>query len=229
MTTAPSSSASPSTSTPLDAHVIADSETVPEIIGGIPLRMREIQVNINQPNFMINPTNCSPFSVGSEGVGDQGTAVSLLLLLPRGQLRRPSAFAPKMSITQLGGHKATARGKDPSLAVRPQHHAPATPTSNRSRSPCPRPSRSTSATSATSATKAELASDQCAGRQPIGTVNDETPLLEKPLEGPAYAVSGFGGGVLPHIVFILGGQVTVMPEAESTTVSRRAPEDRRSR
>ncbi len=31
---------------PTDAHVIADSETIPEIIGGIPLRMREIRVNI---------------------------------------------------------------------------------------------------------------------------------------------------------------------------------------
>jgi hypothetical protein len=46
-------------------------------------------------------------------------------------------------------------------------------------------------------------------------------LLEKPLEGPAYAVSGFASGtnVLPHIVFILGGQVTVMPQGESTTIS----------
>ena len=50
---------------PLDAHVVADSETVPEIIGGIPIRMRSIQVNIDKPNFMINPTNCSPFSVAS--------------------------------------------------------------------------------------------------------------------------------------------------------------------
>ena len=61
---------------PTDAHVIADSETVPEIIGGIPIRLREIQVNINKPNFMINPTNCSEFQTVSEGVGDQGTAVS---------------------------------------------------------------------------------------------------------------------------------------------------------
>ena len=45
---------------PLDAHVVADSETVPEIIGGIPIRMRSIQVNIDKPNFMINPTNCRP-------------------------------------------------------------------------------------------------------------------------------------------------------------------------
>ena len=63
---------------PSDAHVIADSETVPEIIGGIPLRLRSIQVNINRPNFMINPTNCSPFTVASEGIGDEGTVASLV-------------------------------------------------------------------------------------------------------------------------------------------------------
>ena len=48
---------------------------------------------------------------------------------------------------------------------------------------------------------------------------DETPLLEHPLQGFAYAVTGLGGGVLPHVVFILGGQVTVMPEGESKTVN----------
>ena len=42
---------------PTDAHVAADSETVPSIIGGVQIRMREIQVNIDKPNFMINPTN----------------------------------------------------------------------------------------------------------------------------------------------------------------------------
>ncbi len=61
---------------PTDAHVIADSETVPSIIGGIPIRMRSIQVNINREKFMINPTNCSPFAVGSEGIGDEGTPAS---------------------------------------------------------------------------------------------------------------------------------------------------------
>ena len=65
-----------------------------------------------------------------------------------------------------------------------------------------------------------MKSEHCAGRQPIGFVKDETPLLEKPLEGPAYAVSGFANGknVLPHIAFILGGQVTVVPQAESMTL-----------
>ena len=45
----------------------------------------------------------------------------------------------------------------------------------------------------------------------------ETPLLDAPLTGPAYAVSGFGK--LPHVVFILDGQVMIMPQAESSSVN----------
>jgi hypothetical protein len=65
--------------------------------------------------------------------------------------------------------------------------------------------------------RAELAADRCAGRQALGTVVTETPLLEAPLSGPAYAVSGFGR--LPHLAFILAGQVTVIPQAESSSVN----------
>ncbi len=52
---------------PLTAQVSAASDTVPQIIGGIPIRMRSIQVNIDRPNFTINPTNCSPFRRRSAG------------------------------------------------------------------------------------------------------------------------------------------------------------------
>jgi hypothetical protein len=64
--------------------------------------------------------------------------------------------------------------------------------------------------------RAQLAAEQCAGRHPIGTAMAQTPLLDQALSGPAYAVSGFGK--LPHIVFILDGQVTIMPEGESSSV-----------
>ncbi len=200
---------------PQDAHVIADSETVPSIIGGIPLRMRSIQVNIDRPNFMINPTNCSPFVVSSQGIGDQGTVANFsspfqavnCFSLP---------FAPKMTIKQLGGHKRTARGKDPSLRF-----------DLRTR-PGDANVKSVVVTLPTAfeidqkhlgniCSKSELQSDLCVGRQPIGTVSAETPLLEKPLQGQAYAVSGFGG--LPHVAFVLGGQVTLVPQASSSTVN----------
>ena len=43
-----------------------------------------------------------------------------------------------------------------------------------------------------------------------------TPLLDAPLTGPAYAVSGFGK--LPRLAFILDGQVRLVPQAESSSV-----------
>ena len=202
---------------PTDAHVIADSETVPEIIGGIPLRMREIRVNINRERFMINPTNCRPSSVGSEGVGDQGTAVAFSS--PFAAVNCANLpFTPSMSVTQLGGHKATARGKDPAL----QFDLNATEGDANLKSvtvTLPKAFEIDQEHLGNLCDKTELVADQCKGKAAIGTVKDETPLLEHPLEGNAYAVTGLGGGVLPHVVFILGGQVTVMPEGESVTIN----------
>ena len=93
---------------PLDAHVSAISDTVPSIIGGIPIRMRSIQVNIDRGKFMINPTNCSPFSVDSQGIGDQGTVAdfsSYFQTIDCATL----PFKPKMTLRQLGGRKPTAQ------------------------------------------------------------------------------------------------------------------------
>ena len=200
---------------PTDAHVIADSETVPEIIGGIPLRLREIEVNIDRPNFMINPTNCSPLSVGSEGIGDEGTPASFSSYFHVNNCDT-LGFSPKMTITQLGGHKVTSRGKEPGL----RFDLNTTPGDANVKSvtvTLPKAFEIDQEHLGNLCDKAELAADQCKGKAAIGTVKDETPLLERPLEGLAYAVSGYG--VLPHVAFILGGQVTVMPEGESTTVS----------
>jgi hypothetical protein len=199
---------------PLDAHVVADSETVPSIIGGVPIRMRSIQVNIDKPNFMINPTNCSEFQTVSEGVGDQGTAVAFsspFIAVNCGTL----PFAPKMTITQLGGRKSTARAKDPSI----RFDLNTRPGDANIRSvvvTLPNALEIDQTHLRNICSKTELETTHCAGRQPIGTVSDETPLLEKPLAGLAYAVSGYGG--LPHVAFILGGQVTVIPQGVSKTV-----------
>jgi hypothetical protein len=62
----------------------------------------------------------------------------------------------------------------------------------------------------------ELTEKQCAGRTPIGRVRTDTPLLDQPLTGAAYAVSGSGG--LPRLAFILDGQVTLIPRAITETI-----------
>jgi hypothetical protein len=197
-----------------DAHVSADSEVVPSIIGGVPIRMRSIQVNIDKPSFMINPTNCSKFAVATQGVGDQGKVANFsspfqainCATLP---------FKPRMTITQTGGGKTTRRNQDPSLRfdLYTRHGDDNL--------------KSVGVTLSKAfeidqrhlgniCSKAQLAREHCAGRQAIGTVSAATPLLDKPLTGLAYAVSGYGK--LPHLAFILGGQVTLIPEAKTTSV-----------
>lgn len=199
---------------PLDAHVSAISEPIPQIVGGVPLRIREIQVNLDRPNFMINPTNCAPMSVRSEGIGDQGTAVSFSSYFDAVDCAT-LGFKPKMKVSQVGGRGQTARSVDPSLRF------------DLTTRPGDANLKSVAVTLPTAweidqrhlgniCSKAQLEAERCAGRNPIGNVSVRTPLLEAPLSGPAYAVSGYGK--LPHLAFILAGQVTIVPQALSSSV-----------
>jgi hypothetical protein len=202
---------------PLTAQVTAVSDAVPHIIGGVPIRMRSIQVSIDRPNFTINPTNCSPFSVDSQGIGDQGTVAEFSSYFHAVNCRA-LAFKPRMTLRQLGGRKATARSKDPALQfdLRTRHGDANIKSLTVT---LPKSFAIDQRHLGNICSKAQLAAEHCAGRQPIGTAVTDTPLLDQPLRGPAYAVSGFGK--LPHVVFILGGQVTIMPEAESSSVKGR--------
>ncbi len=189
---------------------------MPSIIGGVPIRMRSIQVNIERPDFTINPTNCSPFSIESQGIGDQGTVASFSSYFHAVNCSS-LAFSPKMTITQLGGRGAAARGQDP--AIRFDLHTRDGDANIRSLTlTLPNALEIDQNHLGNICAKVELETTHCAGRQPIGRVLDETPLLERPLEGFAYAVSGYKG--LPHVAFILSGQVTVIPQGESRTSSQ---------
>jgi hypothetical protein len=199
---------------PLTAQVSAVSDTVPSIIGGVPIRMRSIQVNIDRPDFTINPTNCDPFSIDSQGVGDQGTVTNFSSyfhavncdLLP---------FKPRMTGRILGGRKQTTRSRNPRLKI------------DLTTRPHDANIRSVSVTLSSAfqidqrhlgniCSEKELAASQCAGRTPIGKATAETPLLDQPLSGPVFAVSGSGG--LPRLAFILRGQVNLVPRADTETV-----------
>ena len=116
---------------PLTAQVRAISDTVPAIVGGVPIRMRSIQVNIDRDKFTINPTNCSALSVDSKGIGDQGTVTSFSSYFNAVNCSTLD-FAPKMAFRQLGSRKQTKRNQNPRLQIDLWSRGE-TPTSNRSR------------------------------------------------------------------------------------------------
>ena len=198
---------------PLTAQVKALSDTVPQIVGGIPIRLRSIRVNIDRPNFTINPTNCADMSVDSQGVGDEGTVVdfsSYFHAVNCGTL----AFKPRMTVRQLGGRREGRRAADPRLRF------------DLYTRPGDANIKALAVTLSTAfaidqshlgniCSEKELAATHCAGRQPMGEVRTTTPLLDRPLSGLAYAVSGSGG--LPKLAFLLNGQVSLQPRADTQT------------
>jgi hypothetical protein len=198
---------------PLTAQVGAVSDTVPTIVGGVPIRMRSIEVNIDRPDFTINPTNCDAFTVNSQGIGDQGTVTDFSSYFQAVNCAR-LPFRPKMTMRQVGA-KNTRRAENPALLL-----------DLRTR-PGDANIKSLSVTLSSAfeidqrhlgniCSEKELTEKQCAGRTPIGMARTTTPLLDQPLEGPVYAVSGSGG--LPKLAFVLNGQVSLVPRAETDTV-----------
>jgi hypothetical protein len=120
-----------------------------------------------------------------------------------------------MRITQLGGHGQTRRSLDPAIRF-DLNTRPGDANIRSVAVTLPNVLEIDQGHLGNICAKSELEATHCAGRQPIGTVKTETPLLEKPLEGLAFAVSGYSG--LPHIAFFLGGQVTIVPQGETKTV-----------
>jgi hypothetical protein len=196
---------------PLTAQVSAVSDTVPSIIGGIPIRMRSIQVNIDRPNFTINPTSCSPLSVDSQGIGDQGTVANFSSYFHADNCAT-MGFKPNMTMRQTGGRKATKRGKNAGLRIDLRTR---TGDANVKALTVTLPSafEIDQRHLGNICSEKELVEKECAGRTPIGTATTTTPLLDQPLSGPVYAVSGSGG--LPRLAFILNGQVKLVPRADS--------------
>jgi hypothetical protein len=194
----------------VNAQVKAVSDTVPSIIGGIPIRMRSIQVNLDRDNFILNPTNCRPMSVDSQGIGDQGTVADFSSYFQASDCAQ-LPFKPRMTVTQKGS--GTTRSKNPSLEFRLRTR----PGDANVKSVAVILSKAFGIDQrhlGNLCSEAELAATKCAGRQAIGAAVTRTPLLDGPLAGPVYAVSGKGG--LPRLAFVLDGQVPLVPRGKSS-------------
>ena len=89
---------------PVTAQITAMSDPIPLIMDGVPLRVRTVQIDLNRPNFTLNPTNCDPFAVSATVFGDQGGIGNPS---QRFQVGNCGAlpFAPKFSLKLRGSTK----------------------------------------------------------------------------------------------------------------------------
>jgi hypothetical protein len=196
---------------PATAEVEVDgaaSDPIPPILEGIPLKLRDLRVEVDRPGFTLNPTGCSESSTRATITGGGIDPFSSADDVPVAVSSRYQAascaslgFKPKVGLklrgsTRRNGHPAlstviTPRAGDANIGA-------ATVVLPRSEfidqdhinNPC---------------TRVQFAAGACPPKSVLGTAKAWTPLLDEPLEGPVYFRSNGGERQLPDLVLDLHG------------------------
>jgi hypothetical protein len=186
----------------------ANSDPIPHILAGIPLRVRDIHVHVDRHQFTLNPTSCKRFEVAAQVWGGGANPFSVLDDAPVPRTTPFQAadcaslgFRPRLSLRLEGG---TKRGDHPALrgVYRPQR-GDANLAALVLR--LPRSAFLDQAHIRTICTRVQFAADACPKGAVYGFARAFTPLLEDPLEGPVYLRSSNHN--LPDLVFDLHGLV----------------------
>ncbi|MET0307057.1 MAG: hypothetical protein ABW196_12645 [Solirubrobacterales bacterium] len=188
----------------------AASDPIPHILKGIVLKLRDLQVYVDRPNFTLNPTSCDESSVKATLFGSYLDVFNPADDVPVDLATRYQAancaslgFKPKLDFKLKGG---TKRGGHPGLT------ATYTPRKGDANVKglvvrLPRSAFLDQGHIRTICTRVQFAADACPKGAQYGFIKAFTPLLDEPLAGPVYLRSS--SHKLPDLVFDLHGLVDV--------------------
>jgi hypothetical protein len=197
----------------------AHSDPIPHILAGIPLKVRDVRVYVDRPQFTLNPTSCDPSQTAAELWGGGTDVFSTADDAPTSLSARFQAagcqalgFKPRLDMRLLGG---TKRGRFPALRgeYRPR---PGDANLEGLVLRLPRSAFLEQAHIGTICTRVQFAAEACPPRSVYGRARAFTPLLEEPLEGPVYLRSSDHN--LPDFVADLHGIVDVEAVARIDSV-----------
>ena len=202
---------------PTDAHLTVVSDAFPTILDGIPLQLQHINVLVNRPGFVFNPTSCEPMKLTGELESTEGATANVATPF---QVTNCAAlsFKPEFNV-QTSAH--TSRTEGASLHVTLTLPAGAQGTKAnvaKVRVSLPKQLPSPLKTLQKACTEKVFAENpaSCPKASRVGEATVGTPVLEGPLTGPAYFVS-HGGAKYPELIIVLTGEdgVTVQVHGET--------------
>jgi hypothetical protein len=199
------------------ARVIATA-SVPTIKEGVPLRLKSINVDVNRPKFIFNPTNCTPLAVDSTLGSTFGATQNLSSPF---QVSGCTGLPFKPVLAASTGAK-TSKANGASITVKvTQTPGQANVHEVILQLPKQLPARLTTLQKACPAATFELgpAPGACPSTSMVGSVAVITPVLPTALIGPAYLVS-HGGEAFPDLDLILRGSGVTVVLVGHTNVSR---------
>jgi hypothetical protein len=187
---------------PHTAQVTVTSDPLPSILQGIPLRVRRVDVVVDRPGFIFNPTSCDPSLVNGTITSTQGTTAAVSSRFQAancGEL----PFTPTFSAsTTARTSRANGASLDAKILIGVKGEANAHVVAVQL--PKQLPSRLTTIQKACLDSVFNVNPAECPAASLVGSATASTPVLLVALTGPAYLVS-HGGAGFPDLVVVLQG------------------------
>jgi hypothetical protein len=183
---------------PETAQGHAVSDPLPTIIDGIPLDIRSVAIQLDRPDFTLNPTSCDPMAITGTVTSALGALVSLEDPFQVGECSS-LPFKPKLSLELKGKTKRTSHPRlIANLTAKPGEANIA-----RTQVKLPKAAFLDNAHIGTVCTRVQFAAKACPPGSVYGKVSATTPLLDYPLSGSVYLRSS--SHQLPDLVADLNG------------------------
>jgi len=213
----------------IDPHttvLTVTSDALPQVVDGVPIRLRKVIVDVDRPGFMFNATNCTPQRVGGVLSGLEGFTGRHGSSVPVSSPYNPSgctglSFKPKFVVSTYGktskanGASLTATLSYPSALQATQANIAEVKVDL----PKQLPSRLKTLQKACTSAQFEANPAGCPAASFIGHAAVTTPLLPVPLIGPVIFVS-HGGEAFPSLIMVLQGYGVTVDLVGTTFISK---------
>jgi hypothetical protein len=184
------------------ATVVTDP--LPQILEGVPVFYRTIHVDVDRPNFTINPTSCEAKKITATVIADTGAVAE-----PSDGFQATECaklpYSPELSLRFKGSTKRTGNPAIQAVLRQKPHQA------NTRAAVVLLPSSEfiDNAHISNPCTRVQFNADECPKTSILGYATAQTPLLDEPLRGPVYFRSNGGDRELPDIVADLRGPIHI--------------------
>jgi hypothetical protein len=188
---------------PHTAQVTVVSDSLPTILQGIPLDIRTVNISIDRPGFIFNPTSCEPLSVGGSLTSTQGATAQVSSRFQAANC----AGLPFHPVFSVSTQAKTSKQNGASLTVETIYPTGAQANIKSVAVVLPKqlPARLTTIQQACPEAVFAANPASCPAGSMIGTATATTPVFANALTGPAYLVS-HGGAAFPDVVVVFQGE-----------------------
>jgi hypothetical protein len=188
---------------PTTAAVTVTSGPLPQIKDGVPFRLKTVNVLVDRPGFMLNPSNCEQHAITGTIASTEGAKASVSSPFAVTGCKAGLQFKPKLTASTTG---KTSKKNGTSLDVKVTYPGSGEANIRAVKVELPKAMPSRLATLNRACTAAVFAANpsNCPAESIVGIARAKSPVLPVTLTGPAYLVS-HGGAAFPDLVIVLQG------------------------